>query len=157
MSEKIDEKRILSVIQEPLELVSEPFEKFAKKLDTDVETVLRAIKNLIERGIIRRFAGIIKHNKAGFTYNAMVAFEVGDDCCDDAGAKLSSLTYVTHCYKRTPYDDWPYNLYAMMHARDADEFDEKIAAMKRLFTFKSVTVLQSVKEFKKSHYLINTK
>jgi DNA-binding Lrp family transcriptional regulator len=96
----------------------------------------------------------VKHNKAGFTFNAMVAFEVDESNCDQAGAKLSELSYVTHCYKRTAYSDWPYNIYAMMHARDSDEFSTRIAAMKNLFTFKSVSVLQSVKEFKKSHFLI---
>ncbi|MBN1602647.1 MAG: hypothetical protein JW915_13645 [Chitinispirillaceae bacterium] len=155
MSERINDRKVLSVVQKPLELVSEPFVTFAEKLNTDVETVLHAIKDLMERGIIRRIAGIVKHNKAGFTHNAMVAFEVEDACCDDAGMKLSSLPFVTHCYKRKPYHDWPYNIYVMMHARNADDFDQKIAAMKELFPFKSVSVLKSIKEYKKSHFLIS--
>jgi DNA-binding Lrp family transcriptional regulator len=154
MSEHTDEKRVLSVIQEPLEIIPEPFAKFAKALNTDVDTVFETLKSFIDRGIVRRFAGIVKHNKAGFIFNAMVAFEVDECSCDEAGAKLSELSYVTHCYRRTAYNDWPYNIYAMMHARDKDEFDKRIAAMKNLFTFKSVSVLQSVKEFKKSHFLI---
>lgn len=155
MSELID-KKILSVIQEPIELVSEPFAPFAEKLGTDTETVLQKIKDYLKSGVIRRFAGIVKHNKAGFAFNAMVAFEVDDLLCDNAGGKLSTLSFISHCYKRTRYPDWPYNLYAMMHARNEQEFSERIATMKSLFPHTSVLVLQSLKEYKKSHYLIKS-
>jgi DNA-binding Lrp family transcriptional regulator len=155
MSE-IPDRRVLSVIQEPVELIAEPFEPFARRLGTDTETVLQKIRYFIEAGVIRRFAGIIKHNKAGFGFNAMVAFEVDDMLCDDAGGKLSSLSYVSHCYKRKPYSDWPYNLYAMMHARDEKEFDQRISLMKTQFQYRSVMVLQSLKEYKKSQYLLKS-
>jgi DNA-binding Lrp family transcriptional regulator len=156
MSENYIDKEVLAVIQEPIELVAEPFAPFAKKLGTDTETVLQKLKALIDTGVIRRFAGIVKHNKAGFGYNAMVAFEVEDNLCDEAGGKLSSLSFVSHCYKRTPYSDWPFNLYAMMHARDELEFNERISLMKSHVSYKSVKVLQSLKEYKKSHYLLKS-
>jgi DNA-binding Lrp family transcriptional regulator len=153
MSDKID-KKIISVIQKPLELVSEPFAPFAEKLETDTETIIQKINEYLKSGVIRRFAGIVKHNKAGFAFNAMVAFEVDDTVCDDAGGKLSSLSFVSHCYRRTPYADWPYNLYAMMHARNEQEFSERITVMENLVPHKSVLVLKSLKEYKKSHYMI---
>jgi siroheme decarboxylase len=155
MSDQID-KKIISVIQEPLELVPEPFTPFAEKLGTDTETIIQKIENYLKSGVIRRFAGIVKHNKAGFAFNAMVAFEVDNMLCDDAGAKLSTLSFVSHCYKRTPYSDWPYNLYAMMHARSEQEFSDRISVMKNLVQHKSALVLQSLKEYKKSHYQIKT-
>lgn len=153
MSDLID-KKTLSVIQEPIELVPEPFAPFAEKLGIDTETLLQKIKDYLKTGVIRRFAGIVKHNKAGFAFNAMVAFEVDDLLCDDAGGKLSSLSFVSHCYRRTPYTDWPYNLYAMMHARSENEFSERISEMKNIISHRSVLVLQSLKEYKKSHYQI---
>ncbi|HEX2955858.1 MAG TPA: hypothetical protein VHO70_03470 [Chitinispirillaceae bacterium] len=155
MSENID-RRVLSVIQEPIELITEPFELFARKLGTDTEDVLQKIRAFIETGVVRRFAGIVKHNKAGFGCNAMVAFEVEDELCDDAGGRLSTLSYVSHCYKRTPCCDWPYNLYAMMHARDEHEFNDRISMMKNDIQYKSVLVLKSLKEYKKSHYLLKS-
>jgi DNA-binding Lrp family transcriptional regulator len=155
MSETIG-KKVLSVIQEPIELVAEPFALFARKLETDTEAVIQKLNEYIGTGVIRRFAGIVKHNKAGFRYNAMIAFEIDDDRCDDAGEKLSSLSFVSHCYKRTPHTDWPYNLYAMMHARDEKEFNTRISLMKNHVQYKSVKVLQSLKEYKKSHYLIKS-
>jgi DNA-binding Lrp family transcriptional regulator len=153
MSDLID-KKILSVIQEPLELVAEPFTPFAQKLGVDTGTIIQKIKDYMQSGVIRRFAGILKHNKAGFDFNAMVAFEVDDFLCDETGAKLSSLSFVSHCYKRKPYSDWPYNLYAMMHAKSEQEFNEHISVMKDLVEHNSVLVLKSQKEYKKSHYLV---
>lgn len=147
-----DDRRILSVLQEPLALESQPFEYHAKNLGISVDQVLGKIQEYMRSGIIRRFAGIVKHNRAGYNYNAMLAFEVEDDYCDIAGEKLSEYAFISHCYRRSTYPDWPYNLYAMMHSHDELEFQEKLASIRDDFHYKSMIVLPSVKEFKKTRY-----
>ncbi|NLD99310.1 MAG: Lrp/AsnC family transcriptional regulator [Fibrobacter sp.] len=154
MSENIEIKKILSVIQEPIQIESKPFNNFAEKLGVPVEKVLSIIKEYVQNGIVRRFAGIVKHDRAGYKYNAMVAFEVDPEQCDYCGELLSKLLYVTHCYRRKACPEWPYNLYAMMHARDPFEFDIRLAEIKSIFEYHSVEVLRSVKEYKKSQYFI---
>ncbi len=151
-----DDRVIISILQEPLPLEPEPFVSYADRLGVSVEQVLITIKKYINSGLIRRIAGIIKHNSAGFLYNAMVAFEVDDDKCDSAGKALSSFSCISHCYRRTSYPDWPYNLYAMVHARNKEEFDNYLNSIKNTFPFKSMAVLPTVKEFKKSVYQITS-
>lgn len=151
-----DERVIISILQKPLPLEPEPFAGYAYRLGLSVEQVLNAIKKYINSGLIRRVAGIIKHNSAGFLYNAMVAFEVDDDQCDSAGKSLSSFPCISHCYRRTSYPDWPYNLYAMVHAHDEEEFDNHLNKIKNTFPFKSMAVLPTVKEFKKSVYQLTS-
>jgi DNA-binding Lrp family transcriptional regulator len=152
MCEKSDDRVIISILQKPLSLEPEPFAVYAHHLGLTVEQVIIAIKQYISSGLIRRVAGIIKHNSAGFLYNAMVTFEVDDDQCDIAGKSLSSFSCISHCYRRTSYPDWPYNLYTMVHAHDKEEFDKHLTSIKNVFSFKSMAVLPTVKEFKKSVY-----
>ncbi|HEX3019286.1 MAG TPA: hypothetical protein VHP36_03245 [Chitinispirillaceae bacterium] len=146
----------LSVLGQPLRLEPQPFHYFANKLGISVEQTIELIKTYIDQGIIRRFAGILKHQKAGYHFNAMVAFQIDNNECDAAGETLSRLSFVTHCYRRKTYPDWPYNLYAMMHARNEDEFNQRISEIKAAFPCISVAVLPTLKEFKKSIFQLPT-
>jgi len=57
-----------------------------------------------------------------------VVWDVPDDRLDELGERVGELPYVTLCYHRPrrPEQDWPYNLFTMIHGRDADAVDEKI-------------------------------
>lgn len=154
MCKSENDSQILSILQKPLQLVPEPFEFYSQKMGLNVEQVISLFKKNIESGIIRRFAGIVKHNKAGYLYNAMVAFEIDENLCDQTGEILSRFPYISHCYRRTSYGDWPYNVYAMMHAKDKSEFENQLAEMKNAIQYKSISVLRSLKEYKKSQFML---
>jgi len=152
MCDNFKDRQILSVLQEPLQLEPEPFGHYAKRLGMSVEQVINTFQDYIRLGIIRRFAGIVKHDRAGYTSNAMCAFEVGDDGCDTAGEILSGFSFITHCYRRTSYPDWPYNIYAMVHARNEYELREHLGKIENAIKYRSMAVLPSVKEYKKTQY-----
>lgn len=154
MCKVTDDRTVLSVLQEPLEFVSRPFASYAEALGCDEERVLARIRDYLIHGVIRRFAGIVHHNLVGYRCNAMVAFEVDKSACDNAGAILSRFSFITHCYRRKAFPDWPYNLYAMVHAHDSNELEKHLEKMKNCFTYSSLAVLQSVKEFKKKQFRI---
>jgi DNA-binding Lrp family transcriptional regulator len=146
------DRTMISVLQDPLPLVQEPFKAAARRLGVSQAELLKSIADLIQRGIVRRFAGVLKHDKAGFRCNAMVAFDVPVESCDAMGAALAELPFVTHCYRRASYPDWPYSLYVMMHARDKDDFDKKVAEVKATVPGCSCVVLPTVKEYKKTSF-----
>jgi DNA-binding Lrp family transcriptional regulator len=154
--DKEKDLKSLSVLQKPLRFESRPFEHFAKQLGIDETQTIELIKEYISRGVIRRFAGIVKHDRIGYRFNAMVAFQVECEKCDDAGEILSKFPYITHCYRRSSYPDWPYNLYAMIHARDQKELEQRINEVKDAISFVSVTILPTLHEFKKSYFQIPT-
>lgn len=156
MFDKEKVKENLSVLQKPLRFETRPFEQYAKKLEINEEQVIELIKEYISRGVIRRLAGIVKHDRVGYHSNAMVAFHVKSEMCDDAGERLSAFPYITHCYRRSSFPDWPYNLYAMIHARDEQELEQRIKEVKEAITFESVSVLPTLREFKKSLFQIPT-
>jgi siroheme decarboxylase len=76
------------------------------------------MKDLQNRGIIRRFGATLRHQKSGFRANAMVAWKVDERRIEKAGRIMASFGEVSHCYRRDPAPLWPYNLYTMIHAKD---------------------------------------
>ena len=102
---------------------------------------------------MRRFGAILRHQNAGFAFNAMVCFRIVDSrksevgrgssvilsgeaakdpvkFCDliaQAGSLLASNPHISHCYERPSFEGFPYNVYAMMHANSAEQLDQFIA------------------------------
>jgi len=112
------EKKIIAVIQGDLPVTKRPYLEIADKLGIEEQTVLLVLKDLCERGIIRRFGATLRHQKSGFNANAMIAWQVEENRIDAVGKQVSKFAQVSHCYRRNPSKDWPYNLYTMVHAAD---------------------------------------
>lgn len=74
-----------------------------------------------------------------------------DDSVDDFGSRMATFKSVSHCYKRPTYDDWPYSLFTMVHAKSKDACEETIAALaaEAGLTGDDYAVLYSTFEFKK--------
>ena len=123
---------------------------------------------------MRRFGAILRHQNAGFAFNAMVCFNIDErrvilsdeaakdpvksyDLIAQAGSLLASNPHVSHCYERPSFDGFPYNVYAMMHANSAEQLDQFIAdCVKALNALQSTpveyAVLRSVRELKKTSF-----
>ncbi len=58
----------------------------------------------------------------------MVVWDVPDDELDERGEAVGALPYVTLCYHRPRRSDqdWEYNLFTMIHGREAEAVDAKI-------------------------------
>ncbi|EMA52951.1 siroheme decarboxylase subunit beta [Halococcus thailandensis] len=120
--------RLLLAIQGGFPLTATPYRDIAAELDESVEDVIDAIRQLRETGCIKRIGCIVNHVVTGFDANCMVVWDVPDDDLDARGTEVGSLPYVTLCYHRPrrPDQEWPYNLFTMIHGRDAEMVDEKI-------------------------------
>ncbi len=144
------EKKIVASIQEDIPIISRPYHEISKKLKISEETLLKTLKDLCDRGVIRRFGATIRHQKSGFTANAMVAWIVNEDRIDEVGEKMASFRQVSHCYRRNPNGQWPYNLYTMVHANDEDNCRETARQMSRKARVKNYKLLFSRRELKKT-------
>jgi len=145
-------RKHLAVIQEPLPLEPQPFCGAAQRLGMGQEELLIVLRRYMDAGVIRRIAGVIRHNRAGFTVNAMVAMAVDSCECDGAGETLARFPFITHLYRRTSYPDWPYTIYAMVHARSVDEFRRNVVLMRDSVTFRDMVILRTLKEYKKTAF-----
>ncbi len=110
---------------------------------------------------MRRFGAILRHQEAGFAFNAMVCFaetvdsrqwSVDRNSVNPAGAILASKPYISHCYNRPAFEGFPYTLYAMMHAQSAEELDRNIKEAAESIGNPDYVVLHSVRELKKTSF-----
>ena len=144
------EKKIIASIQEDIPIISRPYHEISKKLKISEETLLKTLKNLCYRGVIRRFGATIRHQKSGFAANAMVAWIVDEKRVEKVGEKMSSFKEVSHCYRRNPTDEWPYNLYTMVHANSEDACREIARTMSSETRVENYKLLFSQRELKKT-------
>lgn len=122
------EADLLLAIQDGFPLTATPYADIAADLNVDTSTVLTAIERLREDGCIKRIGCIVNHVVTGFDENCMVVWDVPDEDLDDRGVAVGRLPYVTLCYHRPrrPEQDWHYNLFTMIHGREAEAVEAKI-------------------------------
>ena len=115
---------------------------------------LSQLRALVGDGTIRRFGAVVNHRRVGFAANALVLWQVPPEKLDVVGAALAASPSVSHCYARAPQPDWPYTLYAMVHATSRESLDELIrqlsSAVERAAGGSSYRlVLETLREYKK--------
>jgi len=147
--EKPDEKtiRLVQVTQEPLPLVPRPFLEVARKAAVSEEGLLSWIKAMLAKGVMRRFAGLVRHREAGFKQNIMVAWKVPTSRLTEIGKALAQESGITHCYERQSYPEWPYNLYTMLHAKE--DAEGRLQEIARRYGLSDFLALKTLKEYKK--------
>lgn len=144
------EKKIIACIQGDMPVTPRPYLEIAEKLGIDEETVLSVLSDLQQRGIIRRFGATLRHQNSGFSVNAMIAWRVAEDRVAEVGALMAGFDRISHCYRRDPAKDWPYNLYTMVHAADRAEFAGIAKAVSEKTGVSDYAILFSKKELKKT-------
>lgn len=137
---------------------------------TDWGVSCEALRDDLVQKRMRRFGAILRHQDAGFAYNAMVCFKLDErletkdersvilsdpwkgESKDPAGAILANKPYISHCYERPAFEGFPYTLYVMMHAQTAEELDAFIKDAAVSIGNPEYVVLHSVRELKKTSF-----
>jgi siroheme decarboxylase len=144
------EKKIIASIQEDMTITERPYLEISEKVGTTEEKLLENLQSLCERGIIRRFGATLRHQKTGFTANAMAAWQVDENRVEEVGNRLASFKQVSHCYRRNPTRDWPFNLYTMIHASDEESCRQTARNMSQEAGVENYSLLFSRRELKKT-------
>lgn len=145
------ERAILRIVQKNLPDSLEPYADIARETGCTESDVLGLLRELKKSGAIRRFGASLKHQKAGFTHNAMVAWIVTEETVDELGAFAARHSMISHCYFRpSSAADWPYGLYTMIHGKESGDCEAVIEELRQHPGFDQYAVLESVKELKKT-------
>jgi DNA-binding Lrp family transcriptional regulator len=144
------DKKVIRLIQGDLPLDLRPFAVLAVKAGISEEEFVQRVASLKKRGIIRRFGATLRHQEAGFSSNAMVAWIVPEERVEEVGKAMARFRAVTHCYQRKITKRWPYNLYTMIHGDDREECYEIAKKISRKAGSQNYILLFSEKEFKKT-------
>lgn len=144
------ERLILHRVQADLPETLTPFADVAAEVGTTEEEVLSLLTRLRDSGTIRRFGVSLMHNQAGWSSNCMVGWIVDRATADVVGPLAAEHPNVSHCYFRaTQAEDWPYQLYTMVHGRSTEECERVIAELKDRMKLSQYLVLKTVREIKK--------
>lgn len=118
---------------------------------SDLGIDVAEIRGDLDQKIMRRFGAVLRHQQAGFDANAMVCLAVADT--ERAGALLAEDPHVSHCYERSPFEGFPYNVYAMFHGQSEAELEQSIGSAVSALNGPDHAVLTSLKELKKTSFV----
>ncbi len=144
------QKRVISALQGDLPVTARPYRELARGLGMTEADLLETLTELRDRKVLRRFGATLKHQKSGYAANAMVAWQVAEDRIDAVGKVMAASRNISHCYRRDPTDDWPYNLYTMLHAKSEDACHKIARRLAEKAGVDIYTLLFSRKELKKT-------
>lgn len=146
-----EERKILRIVQADLPDSLTPYADIAKEVGgVTEETVMNLLRELKDEGVIRRFGASIKHQRAGWGSNAMVGWRVRRLDVESLGKTASQNPRVSHCYYRpSSVEDWPYELYTMVHGHSDEECQQVIGDLARSMGTDDYIVLKSIRELKK--------
>ncbi len=147
LSEK--EKKVLAVIQNGFPISQNPFEQMAAEVGVETKDFLQVLEKWKKDGILRRAGAIVNHFKAGFGVSAMVVWKVEAKKVENAGKILAGFKEVSHAYERQTAENWPYNLYTMVHCETIEALKNVVNKMSQASGIKEYKILLTEKELKK--------
>ena len=147
------DRQLIVLTQTGLPLTERPYHRLAEQLLVTAEEVMQRFRTMQEHGVIRRIGAVPNHYKLGYGFNGMTVWDVEDEMIDALGAQVAQLSFVSHCYQRPRHlPDWPYNLFAMIHAKTEQDATAQIDKVAELLVghVRSHQVLYSSRILKKT-------
>lgn len=143
------EKRVLTVLQEGFPRSESPYKDMAGQAWIETKQLLAVLENWKRDGKLRRIGAILDHFKVGLSGGAMVVWQVEEERVEKVGEKLAGFGEVSHAYERNTVENWPYNLYTMVHGANFEEVEKTVARMRQACGVSNYSILVTEKELKK--------
>ncbi len=144
------EKKLFEYFQTDIPLTERPFKDLAEKVGISESEVIEIGRRYKESGVIRRFGATLRHRQAGFSANGMGVWIVPEEERERVGTIMATFKEVTHCYERPSFEEWPYNLFTMIHGQSKEDCFAVAARISEATGIKDYHMLFSSREFKKT-------
>jgi DNA-binding Lrp family transcriptional regulator len=144
------DKQMIRVLQQDLAVEERPFDRWARQAQVSTPELLAAAWRFKDQKRMRRFSAVLRHREAGFSANAMGVWAVPAGKEEEFGKAAATFAAVSHCYLRPTYEDWPYNVFTMVHAPTPERCQEVFAAIAEVTGVHNFGALYSTREFKKT-------
>lgn len=145
--------RLVRATQGGLPLVPEPYAAVAEALGVSEAQVIARLEAMLADRRVRRIGVVPNHYALGYRANGMSVWDVDDAAIDMLGRQVGALEFVSHCYRRPRHlPEWPYNLFAMVHARSREEVEARLEVIRALLgpALRAHDVLYSTRILKKT-------
>lgn len=144
------DRELLAAVETDLPLCQEPFTAIAREHGLTEESLLTTLAQWLADGRIRRYGALVSHLRLGIAANAMTVWQAPADKVEEVGRAFASSPYVSHCYERPAFAEFPFNLYAMVHGATREECRTIIEELSAACRGCPHAMLFSKREFKKS-------
>lgn len=122
------DRAVIGALQGDTEARADFFAALAGRLGMKEWDLLSTLEIWWRKGRLKRIGLLLHHRNAGWSANGMCCWRVAGDTTA-AGRALAARGEVTHCYERPEAPNFPYNLFAMVHARAAAEANAQFASL----------------------------
>lgn len=144
------ELAVLQIAQDQLPYSATPYDDIAKMVGVSPEAVLGLLSRLRDSGVIRRFGASIRHQRSGWSHNAMTAWIATPEQAEECGPIAARFPAISHVYYRpSPGPEWPYSFYTMMHGRSEEDIETLVKELLALWPLTQYEILPTVRELKK--------
>jgi DNA-binding Lrp family transcriptional regulator len=144
------DRAFVTEFQKDLPVTEEPYADACAALGLSISEVAAHAEKMKAAGALRRVSAVFRHQKAGFTFNAMGVWAVPQEEVAETGRRMAEFKAVSHCYLRPTYAEWPYTIFTMVHGRSKEEAFGKIQAIHdEVAQGVDHAILYSTKEYKK--------
>ena len=150
------DRAIIGALQGDTEIRPDYFAVLAAKLGMNEWDLLSTLEMWRRCGRLKRIGLLLAHRNAGWTANGMCCWRIDGDTTE-AGRALAACDEVTHCYERPEAPAFPFNLFAMIHARSPEEASTTFARLEESCQLSAGTMLISTREYKKTSMTFFTK
>ncbi len=126
---KVDElgidARMLFELERKLPISERPFKDIASKYGYKESELVDLIAELIDKGVIRDFSGVLRESKIGFKENGMNMVKIEPERAEKLALKLvKEFPQITHLVEREVPEGWCYPVYFMVHADSRDKIED---------------------------------
>ena len=115
-----------------------------KKFNMDENELIEKIKNLKQKGLIRKIGPKINIKKLEKRVTALLAAKIKSENIDNVVKEINKFNEVSHNYERT-HD---YNVWFTLSAKDQESFDNILNKISNLNGIDDIISLPTIKFFK---------
>ena len=133
---------ILNRVQKNFPVCSDPFSVLSKELKLQKYELIERLEKLNSDGVIRRFGGVLNHQKNGAS--TLAALKVPVDKIDDTAEIVNAFREVNHNYLR----EHEFNMWFVITAKEQQGVDDVLDALKNTTGFE-LLILPMIK----SHHI----
>ncbi len=143
------ERKIIAVLQQGLPSSRTPYKDMAQRIGIEVNELLAVLEDWKKEGKLRRIGAVVNHFKVGLGAGAMVVWQVEPERVVEIGQIFAAFKEVSHAYQRRAGENWPYNLYTMVHGRSEEDVQQVVRRMSKACGVCDYRILVTEKELKK--------
>lgn len=144
------EMGVVRELQEDIPLEPHPYAAMADRLGVNQQDLFDKAAEFKERGMLRRVSAVLHHRRAGFKSNSMAVWKVTPERSIEVGNIMASSKWVSHCYERPTFPDWPYTHFTMIHATTQEQCESVAKEISEATGVDDYMMLYSTREYKKT-------